>query len=463
MPPTNSSEFLEVESFDREYDLEELLPKEFLETLHKGAGPGVPEKLAVLRPEGSVHYRSGDWTRRSLTFLGEFLAQERPETARRSTPTPEEDILLVPLFHELEPKGYLAADLENTDSDAMVRVAGFVLQQCMSLKHQILLTSGLHGAVVAESYTRLKNKAEQLAVSERKYRELAGGLEVEVQHKTEEIRLAQAHMMHQEKLAAIGQLSAGMAHEINTPLGFVISNLNTLGGYAKDIEALAAHYHTLSSLLTAPGDASNADAVQRQLNTLTAFEKDLDLDFLLSDLQDLVNESITGAERIQKIIIDLKTVARPGIKSEEFVDVNQSIEAVLTIVGNRLGDRIQVSTSLDPVPAVKARPQDLNQVWLSLILNAADAMDSGGCLAIATRADQGLVSIKISDTGSGIPAENLSKIFDPFFTTKDVGKGTGLGLHLVYNLVKSLKGHIQVESRVGRGTSFCVQLPATGI
>ena len=466
MSPANDSDLLEVAPFDRDYALEELLPKKLLEELllsrDRAAAQG---KLAILHSGGSPYFKTGGWREPALIYLAALIAKEQPEAEIRVNVPDGEEIVLVPLHHELEPKGYLAAAFSDTQphsKTAFGRTVGFFLRQYMDLKQQTLLTSGLHGTVVAETYTQLNERAEQLARSEEKYRKLADSLEIEVQRKTEEVRLAQAHMMHQEKLAAVGQLSAGMAHEINTPLGFIISNLNTLSQYGEDLATLLARYKALFSTLDAAGTESLADGIVKEIQAVASAEQELDLAFLLSDLHDLIKESTAGAQKIQKIVSDLKTVARPGIKDEELIDINQSIQAVLTIIGNRLGNGIDVCTDLTPVPLVKARAQDLNHVWLSLLLNAVDAMERGGTLTIATQTCQNRVQVKVSDTGYGIAAVHLSRIFDPFFTTKDVGKGTGLGLHLAYHLINSIDGHIKVESQAGCGTSFWVDLPAAG-
>lgn len=466
MSPANDSVLLEVAPFDREYTLEELLPTKLLEALlPPGDGAAAQDRLAIWHFGGSLYFKTGAWRDPSLNFLSALIAKEQPETELRAIVPDGQAIVLVPLHHELEPKGYLAAVFDDPGPEGRTpfgRTVGRFLRQYMHLKHQTLLTAGLHGTVVAETYTQLKKRAEQLALSEEKYRKLAGNLEMEVQRKTEEVRLAQAHMMHQEKLAAIGQLSAGMAHEINTPLGFIISNLNSLSQYGEDIAALTNRYKALFSALNAAGADPPADGIVNEIQAVASAEQELDLEFLLSDLDDLIKESIAGAQKIQKIVSDLKTVARPGIKDEELIDINRSIEALLTIIGNRLGNGIDVRLDLTPVPLVKARAQDLNHAWLSLVLNAIDAMDGEGTLTIVTQSFRDRVRVKVADTGCGIAAEHLPRIFDPFYTTKDVGRGTGLGLHLAYHLINGIDGQINVESQEGRGTTFRVDLPAAG-
>jgi signal transduction histidine kinase len=287
--------------------------------------------------------------------------------------------------------------------------------------------------------------------SEEKYRHLAANLEIEVQKKTAEIKTAHAYLMQQEQLTAIGHLAAGMAHEINTPLGFMISNLNTLSDYAADIADLLTGYRKLADM-----DGGQFDA---QREALTGLEKDLDGDFLLTDLVALADETLQGAQRIQKIVGDLKKVARPGEKTPELTDVPGSLDAVLTIINDRIGPNLAIVKDYGPIPGVQAVTRELNQVWLHLLLNAVEASDGRGTIAIVARVVDNCVAVTISDTGCGISEDHQAHIFDPFFTTKPVGDGTGMGLHLAYQIVHHHGGRITVASTPGQGTVFTVLLP----
>jgi two-component system, NtrC family, sensor kinase len=333
------------------------------------------------------------------------------------------------------------------------------LLKLMGLKHQTLMTSNLHGMVVHESYKRLEEKAAQLERSEEKYRHLAANLEIEVQKKTAEIKTAHAYLMQQEQLAAIGHLAAGMAHEINTPLGFMISNLNTLSDYVSDIVDLLAAYRKLAETV---GDGQTASGVPlpcAQHEAVTGMEKDLDSEFLLTDMVALAGETLQGAQRIQKIVGDLKNVARPGEKSPELTDVPESLEAVLTIINDRIGQDLTIVRDYGSVPRVMAVARELNQVWLNLLLNAVEASEGRGTIAIVTRVVDGHLAVTISDTGCGISEEHLAHIFDPFFTTKPVGEGTGMGLHLAHQIVHNLGGRITAASTPGQGSVFTILLP----
>ncbi len=461
---SDDHEHIEIKPFDREYTVEELLPSDLLNVLCSRASALLPDQWALCTDRGSIYFKHGRWNPDQCLDLSAAIGHSRPEDAPAMVVNNGgHAILLFPLTYELETKGYLAVCTPGGGQDRVDRVAAAtvgLLQQLMRLKHQTMLTAGLHGVVVEDTYERLKKKAAQLARSEEKYRLLAADLEIEVQKKTEAIRKAHAHLMQQEKMAAIGQLSAGMAHEINNPLGFIISNLTTLNKYVSDLASLLKCYQRLATLCTENADSCPA-RIQTQCKAVEALDAELDSGFLLADMPQLTEESISGAERIQKIVRDLKSVARPGEKQVEFINIHESIEAVLTVVQNRIGPNIAVNKSYRPVPLVPGYPQQINQIWLNLILNALDAMNGIGELAIATQAAKDQVTVVISDTGSGIAPEYLPKIFDPFFTTKDVGRGIGLGLHLVYDLITRHNGRIEVLSEPARGATFIVSLPTT--
>ncbi|MGD8833859.1 MAG: ATP-binding protein [Desulfobacteraceae bacterium] len=456
-------EHIEVEAFDREYPIEELLPQELLESIGADSAAMLPGQWAILNERGKWHCQFGPWDPTLSGRLTNRIVEKQPEGETISTHSGGYCIALFPIEYELEIKGYMAVCSPCQDKDQLLgrgRAGVNLLKQLIRLKHQTMLTSGLHGLVVEESYADLKKKAEQLSISEEKYRNLSANLEIEVQKKTEEIRAAHAHMMQQEKMAAIGQLSAGMAHEINNPLGFILSNLTTLMSYAQDLATLMGHYRHLAGLCGGNHRDGELLSVQAQCKTIEKSEQTLDGSFLLADIPVLVDESLAGAQRIQKIVKDLKAVARPGESEQELINIHESLDAVLTIVQNRIGPKIELRRVFSPVPLLYGYPQQISQVWLNLILNALDALENQGTLTISTKAARDQIVVSISDTGMGIAKSDLSKIFDPFFTTKEVGQGTGLGLHLVYHLIAKHGGRISVQSQPGQGTTMTAQLPA---
>lgn len=456
-------EHIEVESFDREYTIEELLHRDVLGRLSRGSAAMLPGQWAVFTDTGHCHYAFGAWRSGVLETIEAAIIHRHPDHETAIDHGDGDIALLFPVEYELEIKGYLGIHA-GADDEAHCRGLGRaglnLFKQMMRLTHRTMLTSGLHGRVVEESYAELKNKAELLARSEAEYRKLSENLEIEVQQKTEEIRLAHAQLMQQEKIAAIGQLSAGMAHEINNPLGFILSNLATLKSYGDDLAKLMSGYRMLLGLCRDHLAEEDHAAIAAQSRIIQEAEQALDGEFLLSDIPVLVEESVAGAQRIRKIVKDLKAVARPGESQQELINVHESIDAVLTIVDNRLQGGITVAKSYGPVPLISGVPREISQIWLNLILNALDAITEEGTIEITTATDKGHVRVTIRDSGSGIPPDHLGKIFDPFFTTRDVGKGTGLGLHLVYHIVAKHDGQVKVRSEVGQGSRFTVHLPA---
>jgi signal transduction histidine kinase len=457
-----NQEHIEVEAFDREYTIEELLPQPLLETIGAGSTAILPAKWAILTDKGNVHYCAGPWRQIKSDQLIKDAIINSSEAETIVSDTAGGLIMFFPITYELELKGYLAAcdpDRSRQGLNDIGRAGVHLFKQLIHLKHQTMLTSSLHGLVVEESYAELKEKARRLSLSEEKYRNLSANLEIEVQKKTDEIRKAHAHLMRHEKMAAIGQLSAGMAHEINNPLGFILSNLTTLKSYADDFNTLIKHYQRLVTLCNEKSITGGRSSIDTQCEVIKKIETRLDPDFLLSDVPVLVAESSAGAERIQKIVRDLKAVARPGETQQELINIHESIDAVLTIVQNRISSKIKVLRKFGPVPLMYGYPQEISQIWLNLILNALDALANQGTLSITTQAAQDQVIVRIEDTGTGIAQEDLSRVFDPFFTTKDVGKGTGLGLHLVYQLITKHGGQIELESRLDKGCTVTVYFP----
>jgi two-component system, NtrC family, sensor kinase len=303
----------------------------------------------------------------------------------------------------------------------------------------------------ADDYIRKPFNPDEL-----KARILAGNRIIELE---ENQKKANAQLFQSEKMASIGQLAAGVAHEINNPTGFVSSNLKTLTDYQNDLNNLIKHYRKLISDLKETNRENLSSSIQKQIEQIGSLEEEADIDFILEDIMDLISDCKEGSARIKKIVIDLKDFAHPGEDKIQSADINDGIETTLNVVWNEIKYKATVNKELGKLPAVKCYPQQLNQVFMNLFVNAAQAMEKQGEISISTRADNGFVEIKIGDTGSGIDKENLARIFDPFFTTKDVGKGTGLGLNVAYNIIKKHKGTIDVKSQMGKGTVFKIRLP----
>ncbi|MEJ2640989.1 MAG: response regulator [Desulfosarcinaceae bacterium] len=275
----------------------------------------------------------------------------------------------------------------------------------------------------------------------------------------ENLERTQAQMLQSEKMASIGQLAAGVAHEINNPTGFVSSNLKTLGDYLEDIMRLYADYQEMKDAFKELPEGQLPEKQAALIEKVTATEEDIDIDFIREDSEGLIDECREGTERIKKIVEDLKHFAHPGEEKMKATDINAGLESTLNVVNNELKYKATIVKEFGDLPLVHAYPQQLNQVFMNILVNGAQAIEKSGEIKIVTAVEADKVVIRISDTGCGIAEENLTKIFDPFFTTKDVGKGTGLGMNIAYNIINKHHGRIRAESKVGEGTTFIIELP----
>ncbi len=268
----------------------------------------------------------------------------------------------------------------------------------------------------------------------------------------DELKSAQSQMLQKEKMASIGQLAAGVAHEINNPMGFISSNISSLGRYTKKI---AEFIHVQ--------DEAIASADLPELSTeLNEKRKKLKLDFVLEDIDQLIEESLDGADRVKKIVQNLKSFSRIDEADHQAADINECLESTLNIVWNEIKYKATVSKDYGELPMTNCYPQQLNQVFMNLLVNAAHAIEKEGEITIKTWNGDDYVHISISDTGEGIPGDKMNKIFEPFYTTKPVGKGTGLGLSITYDIIKKHKGEMSVDSEVGQGTTFTIKIPVAG-
>lgn len=268
----------------------------------------------------------------------------------------------------------------------------------------------------------------------------------ELNHAYEELKKTHMQLLQQEKLASIGQLAAGVAHEINNPMGFITSNLSAMGKY---VERLSLYIDSQQQLL--------ADPPHPELEQL---RKSLKIDYVLGDIPKLLAESTDGAERVRTIVQNLKSFSRVDQAERERANLNDCLESTLSIAWNELKYTCTVEKEYDPdLPPLFCYPQQLNQVFLNILVNAAHAIEKSGVIRIRTWHDDQFVYVSIGDTGRGIPEEIRHRIFEPFFTTKEPGKGTGLGLSISYDIVTKHGGTIVLESEVGKGSTFTIHLP----
>ena len=341
-------------------------------------------------------------------------------------------------------------------------LAGEIIQKAKASDFELLHSNSKNSKVTYETGIEdAQGQFHNVIVTKAHYSDAEGhpagivGIIIDI---TDKLTL-ERELLQSQKMASIGQLAAGVAHEINNPTGFVSSNLNTLSDYQEDLKRLIEAYQGLVGALGKRPTTMIDCPIEQQIAEVTGIETEIDLPFLLEDISALIKESLDGAERIKKIVEDLKHFAHPGQDKVQDTDINHEIETTLNIVNNELKYNATVVKEFAELPIIKANPQQLNQVFANILVNAAHAIETNGEIRIQTRRVAEQVEICISDTGCGIPEAHLEKLFDPFFTTKEVGKGTGLGMNIAYNIIKKHHGDIQVSSVVGQGTRFTIRLP----
>ncbi|MEW6165551.1 MAG: bacteriohemerythrin [Pseudomonadota bacterium] len=258
----------------------------------------------------------------------------------------------------------------------------------------------------------------------------------------EEVATRTRELLQSEKMASIGQLAAGVAHEINNPIGFVNSNLGTLGRYVDDLLRLA-------DLGAATPDGQ-------------ALGQELDLDFLRADLRDLLRESQDGLDRVRKIVANLKDFSRVDQAEWQVADLLAGLESTLNVAWHELKYKADIVRELRPLPLVRCVPAQINQVFLNLLVNAAQAIKEHGTITLRSGVEGDTVWIEVADNGCGMDETTQRRMFEPFFTTKPVGTGTGLGMSLTWDIVTKHDGEIAVDSAPGRGTRIRVTLPVGG-
>jgi PAS domain S-box-containing protein len=264
------------------------------------------------------------------------------------------------------------------------------------------------------------------------------------------LREAHEQLLQSEKMASIGQLAAGIAHEINNPVGFVNSNMGTLRNYVATLFGVVDAYDQALAAQPLPAALAARLAAARQA---------ADLEFLREDVTELVKESMDGLKRVKDIVQALKDFSHVGETEWQVADLHHGLDSTLNIVANEIKYKCTVEKHYGVLPQVECLASQLNQVFMNLLVNAGHAIKERGTITLRTGAENGWVWIEVGDTGCGIPPENLNRIFEPFFTTKPVGSGTGLGLSLSYGIVNKHGGRIEVASEVGKGTRFTIRLP----
>jgi two-component system NtrC family sensor kinase len=266
-----------------------------------------------------------------------------------------------------------------------------------------------------------------------------------------------AQLLQSDKMASIGQLAAGVAHEINNPIGFIASNLNRLEEYTADLIHLMEFYDRLTAAVDTP------DPGEQELKSVLArvreAESSVDLDFLCEDIQAVIHECQEGADRVRRIVADLKDFAHPGVTEPQHADINRCLESTLNMLRNELKYKVTLEKDYGQIPEILCQPHQLNQVFVNILVNAAQAIEKSGTIRISTRINGDFIRIRITDSGCGMTTEQAKRAFEPFYTTKPVGTGTGMGLYIAFQIIEQHKGQIGVSSQPGRGTTFTIDLP----
>ncbi|BFM15403.1 hypothetical protein R50073_15860 [Maricurvus nonylphenolicus] len=301
--------------------------------------------------------------------------------------------------------------------------------------------------VFEDAYYREKEARKQAEVIlEDKTRELFSS-NVELKKANEELSRQQAQLVKTEKLAALGTLAAGVAHEINNPLSFVLSNISSLQRYCNKyidvVEAIKNANETLPEPI---------------VEALSALEGRRDADYIINDTQVIFSEVDSGLQRVRDIILNLKSFARTNPSDRSNANINEAIQSALKILNNELKYKCELNVDLQELPLIYCNLNEVSQVFLNVIHNAEQAIKKQGTITIRSWVDNAIY-ISISDDGIGMSKETLSQIFNPFYTNKPMGMGTGLGLSVSHGIIEDLGGSIRVESEVGKGTEFTIVLP----
>lgn len=417
------------------------------EQLYRLLAENVTDVIWVADLNGTFKYFSPSVERQSGYTVEEALANPifatlKPDSAERAKALLAEELArdYQPAVDRNRYRTLEVEELSKDGSDKWVEIQASFLRDSEGRPKEIL--------GVSRDITARKEAEAEL---QRSHLELTEALE--------QLRLHQRQLVMSEKMASLGQLAAGVAHEINNPIAFVKSNMGTLRDYMKVLNQLLDANQQLASSAEVGDDKGVAAARQRIVN----LEEQEDITFMLSDIDDLIGESIGGTERVRDIVQDLRKFAHAGKENAEQADINQIIKSSLRIAWNELKYKCDVKQNLGTLPALRCYPERLSQVFVNMFVNAAQAIEEHGELEVTTKAHRDLVAIRISDTGCGIKPEDLPRLFDPFYTTKEVGQGTGLGLAISHTTIQNHGGTIEVKSRPGRGTTFIIKLPLAGV
>jgi len=354
---------------------------------------------------------------------------------------------------EGEPKGLLRITGKPDDMSLapMAILMRDAVQLVVTNNLKRMMTTELHTSIVQESYEQLAAANRSLVESEKRYRDLALSLEQKVEQRTAELQNAYARLLQQEKLAAVGSLAAGMAHEINNPIGFIKSNLSTFRVYLERFAEMLDFYRLLTS--------KGANPDQFKLMSENRW-RSLKLDMVLGDASELLTQSLQGVERIAQIVADLKCFSHVDEKDHSDADLNVELERTMSVLVSQNATEGMFVRELQPLPLYACNPGLISQAFLGIFQNALQSRSEGLLIRVASRVEEGDIIIDIADNGCGIAPQNISRVFEPFFTTREVGLGTGMGLTVARETIIAAGGSIGIESRENEGTTVTIRFPS---
>lgn len=373
---------------------------------------------------------------------GEPLWQDRSgseaagETSRR------------PIRVEGEPAGF-ATVRSNAGSGPLADALAAAFEALAAGNLKRMLTTETHTAVVNRSYADLLETNRRLSESELRYRTLASSLEVKVAERTAELERAWARLLHQEKLASVGQLAAGIAHEINNPMSFVSSNIGTLSRYVARFADLIAFQR----------DAIERVASETVREELRRRWESGRIGFMLDDIGPLFAQTLEGADRVRKIVSDLRGFSHIDDDGTPPADLNAEIDRTLSVIAHEIPADARIEKDYGALPGIRCRAADFCQIFLNIVRNAIQARPVGLALRIRTRSEGGRISIAFADNGPGFAPDVLPHAFEPFFTTRGIGQGTGLGLAVAHAVVSDHGGTIEAANAPGGGALLSLTLP----
>ncbi len=355
------------------------------------------------------------------------------------------------LNHEGEAIGFIHLCFPDAADEHFLSTLFELVSTCLTAlirnNAKRIMTREIHSAVVDQSFDELLESNKRLSASEKRYRELSESLQARVNEKTAELKKAFSRMLRQEKLSSIGQLAAGMAHEINNPVGFISSNLNTFTKYMNNLTEMVMFYRTSSK-----GTASQAESLYIKLK----------IDFILKDAVELIDQSRHGARRIKEIVSNLKDFSHIDDTKYISVDLAAELDKVLNVLSHQMSEKsVEVIRAYGSASTIEGNPADISLAFHNILVNALASRDNGLIISVTAGSAENGACVIISDNGCGISDDIRSRIFEPFFSTHETGKGMGMGLTVAYDIISSLGGDIEVRSEEGKGTAFIITFPIT--